>query len=438
METLKSVMAENTTTLSNPYGYIKDGKVFLKGYMHFPDRQIGEVKLSQEASILYFVRRFEAARQKVEDIYRLVDEAQNKGSYLMKLIHLRQYLEEFDGLGDFPSLFQKLDVLEEQLREMVAHNRVKNLEIKEAMLEEALALSMTDTDWKEASEKIKELKARWIKTGPVYKEEEDRIEALFKERLSAFFFNRKNFFNNKVKLTKDRIRQYLNLIHEAARHKDSTDWDETAKHFKQLHERWKTVGKVPHKKATKLWQDFKVSSDHFFDNYKVAKGIPIKPKVKPIDPRESAQMRICEEIEKILDDTRIEYGSERTKELMMEWRNLNVKPQQQRKDLLERFRLACDRIFETNYLVRVIKRKHPTFEQKPVIDRLRIKTAVMTDLVRKDKQHLEMIEVQNVGGQMDRETETKIAIQRRKIGVKEMLLNEYQQALSELKKKSYY
>jgi hypothetical protein len=73
-------------------------------FMGYPDRQIGEVKQSVEASVKYFRDRFETAIQKVDELYKLVEEAQNKGSYLMKLLHLRQYLIEFDGLGDYPAL----------------------------------------------------------------------------------------------------------------------------------------------------------------------------------------------------------------------------------------------------------------------------------------------------------------------------------------------
>ena len=88
------------TQWSDEFGYISDGKVYLKGYFEYPDRQIGEVKVSPEASVKYFRDRFETARQKVDELYTLVETALNKGSYLMKLIHLRQYLAEFDGLGD--------------------------------------------------------------------------------------------------------------------------------------------------------------------------------------------------------------------------------------------------------------------------------------------------------------------------------------------------
>ena len=41
-------------TLMDEYGYVSDGKVFLKGYLGNPDRQIGEVKRTEQEAIDYF------------------------------------------------------------------------------------------------------------------------------------------------------------------------------------------------------------------------------------------------------------------------------------------------------------------------------------------------------------------------------------------------
>ena len=53
-------------TLENEYAYIKDNKVFLKGYLDMPDRQIGEVKRTEEEAFQYFVNRYDIAVKKVE------------------------------------------------------------------------------------------------------------------------------------------------------------------------------------------------------------------------------------------------------------------------------------------------------------------------------------------------------------------------------------
>jgi hypothetical protein len=424
------------TQLNNPFGFIRDGKIFLKAYMTFPDRQIGEVKISDEATVQYFTKRFELALQKVEELEHLVEVAENKGSYLMKLVHLRQYLAEYDGLGDFPSLFTRLDLLEEKLREQVAVNRVRNLEIKRALIAETLAIA-DRTDWKEAADALKDVKMRWIKTGSVDREHEESIEAEFQNALNLFFDRRKDFFQARIRVIKERIRQYTIIIDEAYKLKSSEDLDETAAAFKKLHEKWKTVGKIPHQNATKLWTKFREYSDAFFEKYKAVKGLPNKNRPRFVDPKVQAQEKICADIEALLVDVSIEQGAEKTKQLMMEWRNISIPPKMQRKDILERFRLACDKIFETNYLIRVIKRRHFDYDRKPLADQLRIKIAVMSDLARKDKEQLAVFEGSipgyNRNQPLDRETQGKLAVQRRKISVKETLLAEYQQILQSLK-----
>ena len=47
-------------TIKNPaeYGYCKDGKVYLKSYSEYEERQIGVVRNTEEEALQYFVNRF--------------------------------------------------------------------------------------------------------------------------------------------------------------------------------------------------------------------------------------------------------------------------------------------------------------------------------------------------------------------------------------------
>jgi len=132
--------------MEHPYGYIKDNKVFLKGFLGKPDREIGEVKEDEPSTIAYFEDRFAQIQEKVEKLKKDIEENQNKGSFLMKLIHLRDSLYESDALGDFVPMIEELNGLEEYLNEIIQANRAKNLEIKKGLIQEAEALK-DDTDW---------------------------------------------------------------------------------------------------------------------------------------------------------------------------------------------------------------------------------------------------------------------------------------------------
>ena len=87
--------------MDHPYGYIKNTKVYLRGFLGQEDREIGEVKENEASTLKYFEARFEQLKAKVEKLKNDIQENQNKGSFLMKLIHLRESLFESDALGDF-------------------------------------------------------------------------------------------------------------------------------------------------------------------------------------------------------------------------------------------------------------------------------------------------------------------------------------------------
>ena len=44
---------ENTVKNPAEYGYCKDGKVYLKGYLEYPDRLIGVVRNTEEEALQY-------------------------------------------------------------------------------------------------------------------------------------------------------------------------------------------------------------------------------------------------------------------------------------------------------------------------------------------------------------------------------------------------
>ena len=155
-------------SLVDEYGYVQDGKVFLKGYLSYPDRQIGEVKRTEQEALDYFKNRFTIAQTKVTQLEEEVTEAQNKGSYLTKLVQLRKKLIGFDALGDFPPLLDRLDALEDVLSGLIHTNQLKNLEIKRALIDEAAVIAGS-SDWKTTADELQEIKTKWIKTGPVDK-----------------------------------------------------------------------------------------------------------------------------------------------------------------------------------------------------------------------------------------------------------------------------
>ena len=312
---------ENTVKNPAEYGYCKDGKVYLKGYLEYPDRLIGVVRNTEEEALQYFVNRFAIAENKVNLLFSQVDEAQNKGSYLTKLLQLRKNLVEFDGLGNFVPLLHKLDELELQLRELILNNQIKNLEIKRALIEEANQAGAID-DWARATDVIMEIKTKWLKTGPVDKALQDGIETEFNGIVDNFFVRRREYYAEKNRIIDEKLAQLQRIVDSARALRYEQDVDAGFQKVKDLQREWKTISQVPPKKQSMLWKQFKRSSDFFFERYNNVKGIVSKPR---IDPRAQQMMDMTTELERNFpDQPNIPQTAEKAKAYLVKWKELST------------------------------------------------------------------------------------------------------------------
>ncbi len=413
-------------TLMDEYGYVKDGKVFLKGYLGNPDRQIGEVKRTEQEAIDYFKNRFNIASGKVEQLEKDVEEAQNKGSYLTKLVQLRKKLLSFDGLGDFIPLLERLDKLETVLEDLIKINQEKNLEIKRALLDETRAVTVIGDDWQGATDLLQEIKSKWIRTGPVDKEYQEEIEGTFQTLLDTFFQQRRDFFSEQNRTIADRIERYTELIAKSDMLVRMYDVEEASRQLRQIRAEWKEVGEIPVKRSAKLYKQFKRSNQRIVDKYNRVKGIVVQTYENPLVTK---QREMCREAEQLARSSDIIQASERAKVLLNQWKEIRLPPRVGDKMVAERFRSACDKIFELSYLARVISRKYPAFEIRSPEDQLNIKTREMEWLIKREKADLEVTiaSAQNMppDPEAERQMMGKINIQRRKITMKEKILEEF-------------
>ncbi len=413
-------------TLMDEYGYVKDGKVFLKGYLGNPDRQIGEVKRTEQEAIDYFKNRFKIASGKVEQLEKDVEEAQNKGSYLTKLVQLRKKLLSFDGLGDFVPLLERLDKMEEVLEGLIKTNQEKNLEIKRALLDETRAVTVVNDDWQAATDELQEIKSKWIRTGPVDKEYQEEIEGTFQQLLDLFFQQRRDFFSEQNRIIADRIERYTELIAKSDMLVRMYDVEEASRQLRQIRAEWKDVGEIPVKRSAKLYKQFKRSNQRIIDKYNRVKGIVVENREHPMVTK---QREMCREAEQLARSNDIIQAAERAKVLLNQWKEIRLPPRIGDKMVAERFRSACDKIFELSYLARVISRKYPAFEIRTEEDQLAIKTREMEWLIKREKADLDVTiaSAQNMPAdpEAERQMMGKINIQRRKITMKEKILEEF-------------
>nr|WP_295932691.1 DUF349 domain-containing protein [uncultured Dyadobacter sp.] len=417
-------------TLNDEYGYVKDSKVFLKGYLDFPDRQIGEVKRTEQEAIDYFKNRFNIVLNKVEQLEHEIDEALNKGSYLTKLIQLQRKLKGFDALGDFVPLLKRLEEKEEYLKGLIEVNQLKNLEIKRALIED-VKVAAAVADYAAATDQIQEIKAKWIRTGPVEKEYQEEVETTFQKILDDFFQRRRDYFDEQNKINQHRIEEYEKLIKITKTLSYARDLDEAYAKARDVRNAWNNIGEVPPKRFFKVNKAYRHFLKLFYDKYNLAKGI--EPKVR-VDPRIVEQQKLLQQAETLLRQPDIIEASQEAKVLLSKWKEIKIPFKLADKELAERFRMICDKIFELSYLARVISRKYPAFDLKSPEEQLRTKYRELEWLAKREKSDLEfaILEFDRTATgdpELDKPAVGRINIQKRKVQMKERILSEFERKL---------
>ena len=374
--------------MDHPYGYIKDGKVFLKGFLGKPDREIGEVKEDEASTISYFEARFEQVKEKVEKLKADIHENQNKGSFLMKLIHLRDSLYATDALGDFIPLIEELNQQETYLNEIIQANRTKNLEVKKGLILEAEAMK-NDTDWKETAEKFKDLKLRWIKTGPVDKEIHEEIETQFNEAVQTFFENRRHFFEGLALQAEENIKVYEALVVQAREAHDLPDAKMAFEISKRIQKEWKEAGKVPAERRQPLWDEFSKLNNRIFSRFK--RTMNPGPQMHPREVVRKIEQMV-EELKKMAHQPSSRAITERAKAIQEDWKKLPPRKPKEANLPARSYQFFMDIVFEKAFLERLAHGKYPDFDEKPLSEQNQIKTAILKDVLHRDQGELQTMQ----------------------------------------------
>jgi len=371
--------------MEHPYGYIKDNRVYLKGFLGQEDRVIGEVKEDEASTLSYFEARFEQLKEKVETLKSDIEENQNKGSFLMKLIHLRESLIQADALGDFVPLIADLTKQEEYLNEIIKANRAKNLDVKKALIKEAESMK-DDTDWKATTEFYKELKLRWIKTGPVEKELQEEIEGTFNDIVQHFFENRRHFFEGLALQAEENIKVYEALVVQAREAHDFPDAKTAFEISKKIQREWKSAGKVPAEKRQPLWDEFSRLNNRIFSRYK--RTLQTGPQMNPRELMRKVES-LTEEIKKLAAQPTSYELIGKAKAIQEEWRKLPPRKPKEANLLTRSFQFFSDIVFEKAFLEKLVHGKYEDFDAKPEAEKIQIKTALLKDLLHRDQTELD-------------------------------------------------
>lgn len=395
--------------LDHAYGFVDGEKIYRSAWNEYPERLIGSVKDDDvETSLQYFEARFHDLEQKILQLEERIAADENKGSFMVKLLHDKKTLPEHDGLGNYATIDAKLDSLISQIQEIIDENRKKNLATKTTMLEEAKAAAQK-VSWYEATDELRELKERWIRTGSAPESENQKLEDEFWEVITDFKKRKSDFYEDKKRLSQHYEIKYRDIVDES-KQLGQIPWKSRRGTIDTLREKWRENGAVPSEVYQPLLQEFNAAIKQAMmrpnDDGKI-EALHRKLTGYTIEDRPAKK------------DLQADLG---------EIKRLNAKNGTGRQKKQTCFAIIF-KYLELNYVDETCSRRFQNFSEMSQQEQGRSRVKVVRELLERDRSDLQTYE-SNLGNFSTRDEsvmemmKSKVQQQKRKIQIKEAILKE--------------
>jgi hypothetical protein len=249
-------------------------------------------------------------------------------------------------------------------------------------------------EWISASEKVKDLRQGWLKTGPVDKEMTEELEHRFQTAIQVFFDRRKAFQADKKAMTSRVQNRYRELIQQAENLKNSDQFEATSRQLKQLQQAWREVnGSLPKKQASELWTRFRAANNHFFERLKVhiASQQASSPSAPASPEQLLARKRALAERAEALMNIPPQEAIHQAKALQAEWKQVGTVRGEESDRIWQRFMVACDKIFELSALEYHLRKRVGGEPLNSPTERARFRASTLRELLKDDHQELEVL-----------------------------------------------
>ena len=395
-----------TTPDGSQYGYTKDGKVYLNSSLGKPERIIGDVKASEPEAIAYFARRFGLIEAKVNAMLEAMETSENKGSYLMQVLHLKEALYTFNALGPFETLLEKLESAESTIRDLIEINRGKNYELKKQLVERA-RIELENPDIKLAIKGMKEVRFAWMTIGSVAKDATDELLAEYQELMDKFQVVKDKYTEQRTIEIEIRSQKLQILLEMASKlNTYPPEVEQSYLKMKKLEEEWKAVGNVPKTIYGPLYNEFKRIKKTIAKYARKGqpggggrRPVPIFiPKFIPPHEQElydnlRRRMDLIAEAEQLLKID-LRQANEMAKDVQARWKVAGQIPDKFKSEIFNQFNAISDRIFESSYLARVVHTKYPHFRTMPVAEQLEAKIEAMDEIILKEDMNVRVTQAE--------------------------------------------
>ena len=231
--------------------------------------------------------------------------------------------------------------------ENLEQQKLKNLDLKNAIIENLKSLLDTETNLKVLNDKVKEFQEQWKAIGPVPQSESTNLWQNYHFYIEKFFdFVRMNREMRMLDYKKN-LESKLQLCEKAESLLLNDSINQSFNELQELHRQWKEIGPVPDDKKEEIWERFKTASDQInqrrrehYDKMFAEEQNNYNAKVVLC---EQAEEMVAKPIEQVSEYNEV---SDKLTELFSLWKTLGPAPAKLNDEIWMRFKSTLDKFFQ--------------------------------------------------------------------------------------------
>jgi hypothetical protein len=222
----------------------------------------------------------------------------------------------------------------------------KNLELKTVICE-AVEKLVDESDVVSAFHQLQNFHQQWREIGPVAKDLREDLWTRFKEASTAINKKYQSHFEDLKGKEEENLAQKSAII-ETLKTIDydvltsMKAWDQKSKEIIDLQAKWKTIGFVPRKVNTQIFEEFRALCDKFFEK----KSEFFKGMKDEMDKNLEKKKALVERALAMKDSTDWKKTTDEMVAIQKEWKTIGPVPRKYSDTIWKEFVSACDYFFE--------------------------------------------------------------------------------------------
>ncbi len=247
---------------------------------------------------------------------------------------------------EFKELMAAVKEVKARYRERVEAEQLRNLERKNAIVEELVKMAEDTDNVNRHYPRAKELQSEFKEIGEVPQQNTTQIWKSFQEAVEHFYDQWKVNKELRDYDFKKNLSEKQLLIDEAKALTAEADVVVAFRRLQDLHDKWRATGPVAKELREDIWQEFKDASAEINKRYQAF----FEERKLREQENEAAKIALCERIETISPESLTSYAAwNQATDIIMnaqkEWKNLGYASRKVNNQLFSRFRATCDAFF---------------------------------------------------------------------------------------------